>query len=337
MHSDSFDPVDSFTTPQSLARAVIVRRSEYVRPHKIRVKIGTWNVAACSGTDDDLARWFVDGEGIDKHFAPLDLSCNPAVTHDLNASNEHDIESFRLVGGNDIGLYVVGLQEVVKLNKVKEYMNRAVNINNSQAGKWQATLEAAMPPGYQIVMSEQMTGLLLMIYASSEVARTITNVSTKQVDTGHLGYFGNKGAVTSRLVLGEATRIVFVNSHLASGAGSSYLDRRCCDIDQVLAKTKFEPVIHAGVSENKGEMIGDEDFVFWFGDLNFRLDGLPGDDIRRLLTLHTRGEYCDWAPLLRSNLLSIRENRVLIPKLQYPIPIILQRIQVKILPLSKRL
>lgn len=290
-HSGSFEPVDLLTEPQSLARAVHARRPEYLRPHKIRVKIGTWNVAACTGTDKDLERWFVGGQGIDKHFATLDLSRNPAVAHPDSAGDEDDPDAVRLLGGNDIGLYVLGLQEVVDLNVTREYMNRAVNVDSSPVGKWQAALEAAMPPGYQRIMSEQMTGLLLLIYASPEVAPTITNVSTKQVGTGLLGYFGNKGAVTSRLVLGETTRMVFVNCHLASGAGSSYLDRRCWDVDQILAKTKFDPVVHAGVSEDDGETIGDEDFAFWFGDLNFRLDGLPGHDIRRLLTLHTRGEY----------------------------------------------
>ncbi|KAK2601605.1 hypothetical protein QQS21_004840 [Conoideocrella luteorostrata] len=290
-HTESFEPVDLQTTPQSLSRAVLARRSEYVRPHKIRVKIGAWNVAACPGTDKDLARWFVDGEGIDKHFAALDLSRNPAVAHNLYSSNEDDPDSVRLLGGNDIGLYVLGLQEVVDLNTTKEYVNRAVKVDNSSTDKWQAALEAAMPPGYQLIVSEQMTGLLLLIYASPEIAPTVTNVSTKQVGTGLLGYFGNKGAVTSRLVLGETTRMVFVNCHLASGAGSNYLDRRCWDVDQILSKTKFDPVVHAGVSEDEGEVIGDEDFAFWFGDLNFRLDGLPGDDIRRILTLHTRGEY----------------------------------------------
>ncbi|KAG5945051.1 hypothetical protein E4U60_005524 [Claviceps pazoutovae] len=42
----------------------------------------------------------------------------------------------------------------------------------------------------------------------------------------------------------------------------------------------------------EGEKIGDEDFAFWFGDLNFRLDSLPGgDDSRRILTLHTRSVH----------------------------------------------
>lgn len=36
---------------------------------------------------------------------------------------------------------------------------------------------------------------------------------------------------------------------------------------------------------------GDEDFAFWFGDLNYRLDSMPAEDVRRLLMLHTRNEY----------------------------------------------
>ncbi|PHH92945.1 hypothetical protein CDD83_3435 [Cordyceps sp. RAO-2017] len=287
------EPVDLSTTPQSLARAVLARRGEYVRRRSMRVKIGTWNVAACPGTDKDLASWFVDGRGLDKSLAAVDLSRNPAV--DGNGSATADAGSgsgsVRLVGGEDIGLYVLGLQEVVDLNGTREYMNRAVYTDNGPMQKWQAAVEAMLPPGYELVVAEQMTGILLLVYASPDVAPTISNVSTKQVGTGLLGYFGNKGAVTTRLVLGEATRIVLVNCHLASGANPSYLDRRCWDVGQILAKTQFEPVVHGGVAEDDGDKVGDEDFAFWFGDLNFRLDGLPGEDIRRLLTLHTRGEY----------------------------------------------
>ncbi|RSL73684.1 hypothetical protein CEP54_000207 [Fusarium duplospermum] len=284
------EPVDlSSTTPHSLAKAVHARRSEYVRPHRLKVKIGTWNVAACPGTDKDLATWFTYGEGLDQNFAGLNLAQNDAVK--VDNKQQGSSEPMHLTAGEDIGLYVLGLQEIVDLNTTKEYMNRAVYTDTSVMDKWKAALEAALPPGYELVTSEQMTGLLLLVYASPEIAPTISNVSTKQVGTGLLGYFGNKGAVTTRLLLGETTRMVFINSHLASGAGSSYLDRRCWDVGQVLSRTQFDPVVHAGVEEEEGEKIGDEDLAFWFGDLNFRLDGLPGDDIRRLLTLHARGEY----------------------------------------------
>ncbi|RMJ10710.1 hypothetical protein CDV36_009651 [Fusarium kuroshium] len=284
------EPVDlSSTTPHSLAKAVHARRSEYVRPHRLKVKIGTWNVAACPGTDKDLATWFTYGEGLDQNFAGLNLAQNDAVK--VDNKQQGSSEPMHLTAGEDIGLYVLGLQEIVDLNTTKEYMNRAVYTDTSVMDKWKAALEAALPPGYELVTAEQMTGLLLLVYASPEIAPTISNVSTKQVGTGLLGYFGNKGAVTTRLLLGETTRMVFINSHLASGAGSSYLDRRCWDVGQVLSRTQFDPIVHAGVEEEEGEKIGDEDLAFWFGDLNFRLDGLPGDDIRRLLTLHARGEY----------------------------------------------
>ncbi|PHH64313.1 hypothetical protein CDD81_4797 [Ophiocordyceps australis] len=291
VHSVGSEPVDLASTHQSLSRAVQARRAEYVRPRKLRVKIGTWNVAACPGTDKDLASWFVGGRGIDKSFAALDLAHNPAVERNRAKLADADADSVRLVGGDDIGLYVLGLQEVVDLNGTREYVNRAVYTDNGPREKWQAALAAAVPPGYQVVVAEQMTGVLLLIYASPELAPTISNVSTRQVGTGLWGYFGNKGAVTTRLILGETTRMVFVNCHLASGASPNHLHRRCWDAGQILSKTLFDPVVDAGVAEDDGEKIGDEDFAFWFGDLNFRLDGLPGDDIRRLLMLHTRGEY----------------------------------------------
>lgn len=285
------EPVDLSTTPQSLARAVLARRAEYVRPHRIRVKIGSWNVAACPGTDKDLCSWFVDGRGVDRSFATLDLNNNPAIDRKKSKLRDEDDDSVRLIGGDEIGLYVLGLQEVVELSPAKDTLKGNLYADKGPVEKWKTAFESSMPKGYELVAVDQMSGILLLIYASPTIASTITNVSTKQVGTGLLGYFGNKGAVTTRLVLGETTRMTFVNCHLASGVAPGNLDRRCWDVGQILSKTQFDPVVHSGVAEDDGEKIGDEDFAFWFGDLNFRLDGLPGDDIKRLLTLHARGEY----------------------------------------------
>lgn len=288
--SDTAETIDlSPSSPQSLQRAVYARRAEYTRSHRIRVKVGTWNVAASPGTDKDLASWFVDGRGIDAKLASLDLEHNPVVdTQDSDTSLYQDPNSVRLLGGDKIGLYVLGLQEVVNLNPVSQYVYSETNPTD----KWRLVLEAALPKGYEFVTSEQMSGLLLLLYASPEVAPTIGSVTTKVVGTGVGGWFGNKGAAVARIVLGEATRMVFVNSHLSSGSDSSTLERRCWDVGSILDRTRFEPVPCPGDDrEETQEKIGDEDFVFWFGDLNFRLDGIPGDDIRHLLTLHTRGEY----------------------------------------------
>lgn len=288
--SDTTDNVDlSPSSPQSLHRAVYARRAEYTRSHRIRVKVGTWNVAACPGTDKDIASWFVDGRGLDAKLAALDVEHDPVVeTQNSETSVYQDPNSVRLLGGDKIGLYVLGLQEVVNLNPVSQYVYSDPNPTD----KWRLALEAALPEGYGFVTSEQMSGLLLLIYASPEVAPTLGSVTTKVVGTGVGGWFGNKGAAVARIVFGETTRMVFVNSHLSSGSDASTLERRCWDVRTIMDRARFEPVARPGDDrEEAQEKIGDEDFVFWFGDLNFRLDDIPGDDIRRLLTLHTRGEY----------------------------------------------
>lgn len=279
--SDHSDPSivahEPLSTPQSLARALTLRRSEYVGQRKLRVKIGSWNTASCPGTDKDVGSWFFHDQGIIGDFAKLAVAAKdgaPSTTSD-----------------DAIDLYVLGLQEVVDLNTTKEYMSRVYSDTNDPTSKWRSAVEAAIPPGYEFISAEQMVGLLTLVYASSDVAKQITNVSTQQIGTGLLGYFGNKGAVATRIVVGETTRMVFINSHLASGEGSSAMDRRCWDVAQIMSKAEFEPVVINGVAEDTGDKFGEEDFTFWFGDLNFRLAGLPGDDIRRILTLHTRGEY----------------------------------------------
>ncbi|CEJ92912.1 hypothetical protein VHEMI08539 [[Torrubiella] hemipterigena] len=283
-YPDEEEPADlPVSTPLTLAKALFDRRPDYVRRRTIKVKIGTWNVAGCPGTDKDLASWFLQDDAPEvKGLEKLSISSTAPDGETAPQASK---------GRTDIGLYVLGLQEVIDLNMTKEYMNRTINPDLTPTEKWKTALEAAMPEGYQLVATDQMVGLLLFIYASPEVSANLSNISTKQVGTGLLGYFGNKGAIATRIVLGETTRLVFVNCHLASGSTATYLDRRYWDVSQVLTKTIFDPIIHMGRIEEDGEKIGDEDFAFWFGDLNFRLDGLPGDDIRRILTLHTRGEY----------------------------------------------
>lgn len=293
------------SSPQSHSKAVYARRDEYTRPQKIKIKIGCWNVAACPGTEKDLAGWFVQGKGIDKQLAGLELA-NAIEKGDSQANIESvDEQEARrtkkqstiplgdegvIAGGEDIGLYILGLQEVVELTSAREYIGKVYS-NNDPVTTWRKSLIEALPAGYTLVAEQQLSGLLMFIFASPTIAPTISSVSTVSVATGFMGYLGNKGAVTTRIVLGETTRLVFVNSHLASGTDKAHLERRIWDVSQILQRTHFDPTSRGGVVDDVQESIGDEDFAFWFGDLNFRLEGLPGDDIRRLLMLHTKGEY----------------------------------------------
>lgn len=303
LDDDEESPEARTSSPRSLSQAVHARRAEFTRPQKVRVKVGTWNVAACPGTDKDVAAWFVDGKGVDEQLSSLRISNESGSRDSIESANAQEErrsekestvplgDSSLVAGGDEIGLYVLGLQEIVELSSAKEYLGKIYGDPNDQTVKWRNAVLEGLPKGYQLVAEQQLSGLLLLIFASPKVAPTISSVSTVGVGTGIMGYLGNKGAVTTRLVLGDTTRLVFVDSHLASGAEPAHLERRCWDVSQILSRTRFDPIVQSGVVHDSQEAIGDEDFAFWFGDLNFRLEGLPGEDIRRLLMLHTRGEY----------------------------------------------
>jgi phosphatidylinositol-bisphosphatase len=290
----------SITTHQtSLSQALYERRAEYTRPRNVRIKVGTWNTGAQKGTEQDIAAWFVRGRGVEEALAGLGVSA--PVKHDKDkesvAAQEARHATYQpslphhdpgaVPGGDDVDLYVLGLQEIVDITSAAEALRPYSD--PSVANKWKASLDAALPTGYELVAEQQLIGLWLVIYASPDLVPQIKNVSTTSVGTGLMGYMGNKGAVTTRIVLGETTRLVFINSHLAAGADKASLDRRNWDAAQINARTRFDPIVDSlGSAQSTGEGLGDEEFAFWFGDLNYRLQGMPGDDVRRLLTIHTQ-------------------------------------------------
>ncbi|KAK5166331.1 uncharacterized protein LTR77_008592 [Saxophila tyrrhenica] len=303
---------DNSATPLTLSQAVHARRAEYVRPKHIRIKIGTWNVASCKGTEKDIGGWFVEGRGISDALSGFSIGENGGVhREDTRGRSSRDQgedvttqearyerkqntlpngDPGSLPGGEDVSLYVLGLQEVVDVGSATEalrpYTDPAI------ATRWKESMAASLPEGYVMVAEQQLIGLLLLIYAAPDLAPELRSVSTTSVGTGLMGYMGNKGAVTARIVVGETTRLVFINSHLAAGADKTALERRNWDASQIIQRTKFEPIQDiTDLQQSTGEQIGDEDFAFWIGDLNYRLESIPGDDVRRLLMLHTRNEY----------------------------------------------
>jgi hypothetical protein len=276
------------------------RRGEYTRPRNVRIKIGTWNVAGEKGTEKDIGAWFVEGKGVEESLAglgvgppkseskePRETAAEQEARSSKDASTVPHNDDGAVPGGDKIGIYALGLQEIVDISSAAEALRPYTD--PTVANRWKTEVSCHLPDGYTLVAEQQLIGLLLLIYASPEVHPHVKSVSTTSVGTGLMGYMGNKGAVTARIVLGETTRLVFVNSHLAAGADKTALERRNWDAGQVVARTRFDPITDSmDLSQGSGEGLGEEDFAFWFGDLNYRLEGMPGDDVRRLLTVHTK-------------------------------------------------
>ncbi|XP_065831349.1 phosphatidylinositol 4,5-bisphosphate 5-phosphatase A-like [Oscarella lobularis] len=103
-------------------------------------------------------------------------------------------------------------------------------------------------------------GLILMIFVRPYLLPFITNIEEEYVATGIGGVVGNKGAAMIRFRL-HGVPLCFTGVHMA--AHTKNLERRNEEYHQIL-KTKF--------SDPRCETLLDHEFVFWSGDLNYRLD-----------------------------------------------------------------
>ena len=284
----------ALSAQQTLTQSVYARRAEYTRPRRLRIKIGSWNVGNhdCAG---DIREWFAGGRS-DRGSAGA-ASGSERTSSESGArakqigkrrSQSKSLDS--VVGEDDeFDMFALGLQEVVDVSSPAEALRPYTD--PTTATKYKDSVQDCLPAGYIMIAEQQLIGLLILVYVSPEVNEDVKSVTTTTVGTGLMGYMGNKGAVSTHIILGEATRLVFVNCHLAAGADKAALDRRNWDAAQVTSRTKFDKVEDpSGVVLHKSESMGDEDFAFWFGDLNYRIDTMPGDDIRRLLALHSGDE-----------------------------------------------
>lgn len=91
-------------TQAYLTHQMLSRRVEFTRQQQIKVKVGTWNVAALQGIEEDLADWIVDRDR-DAH----------TVSVDATKGKDKDTE-------DEIGIYVVALQEVVDVTARETYL-----------------------------------------------------------------------------------------------------------------------------------------------------------------------------------------------------------------------
>src|SRR6266480_1037717 len=247
------------TTQLSLSQALHARRSEYTRPQNIRIKIGTWNIAALKGTEKDVRKWFIEEEikkaltGLEQPLQDHLRSVNGSQpVHNQESGDETESVQHQETGSSttcstlskhdlvcvpardEIGLYVLGIQEVVDISSPAETLRPYQD--PGPANKFKIEIEEALPTGYRLIAEQQLMGLLLLVYASPSVAQDVKSVSTTSVGTGLWGYLGNKGAVTARVILGETTRLVFINSHLAAGADKAALERRNWDASQITSR-----------------------------------------------------------------------------------------------------
>lgn len=145
---------------------------------------------------------------------------------------------------------------------------------------------------YVRIISKQMVGIYISVWVRRRLRRHINNLKVSPVGIGLMGYMGNKGSVSVSMSLFQ-TRLCFVCSHLSSGHKDGYEERRNSDVYEILRRTHFS----SAFDTDQPLTIPSHDQVFWFGDLNYRINMLDSE-VRKLVAKK------QWDELLNNDQLS---------------------------------
>jgi len=174
-------------------------------------------------------------------------------------------------------LYIIGLQETVELKA------REVLLNRDVSRPWQRAIEQALrvtaPKGaYRLVVKTHLVGMLLLVYATAQVAINMDGVHEYTVGVGVMGVGGNKGSVAARFrVYGH--RFMVLNCHLT--AHQQNVEARNRDLNKIWRRFCVDPSEH-----------GLDEIIFCMGDLNYRIDIKGANIVKKLI------EKADWSSLI---------------------------------------
>ncbi|KAI9178532.1 hypothetical protein LWI28_027592 [Acer negundo] len=146
---------------------------------------------------------------------------------------------------------------------------------------------------YVRIVSKQMVGIYVSIWVRRRLRRHINNLKVSPVGVGLMGYMGNKGSVSVSMSLFQS-RMCFVCSHLTSGQKEGAQQRRNSDVYEIIRRTHFSSVFDT----EQPETIPSHDQIFWFGDLNYRLNMLDAE-VRKLVALKRWDELVNSDQLIK--------------------------------------
>ncbi|KAG6851268.1 hypothetical protein H0H93_011704 [Arthromyces matolae] len=174
-------------------------------------------------------------------------------------------------------IVAVGFQELLPLHLGLSGFSKSVIENRNALILSQIEANAPNKERFTLIAKVVNVGVALLVYGRDDtLARTVCDVQTSWTGTGPV-YMGNKGAVGVRFRVpgndgqfGET--FTFVCAHLT--AHKEKLAARLADYQHIVGTLLFPPVAPTS-SKAPPSTIYESSHLFFFGDLNFRLDIPP--------------------------------------------------------------
>ncbi|GMF85628.1 unnamed protein product [[Candida] boidinii] len=167
---------------------------------------------------------------------------------------------------HDYDIISIGLEEIVELSA-----NKMMNIDPASRFFWEKKIKDVLNNNknksinqnhnkndYVLLRSEQLGGIILLIFVKEIHSEKIKNVRGSVKKTGFGGMSSNKGGVAVAFDF-SSTSLCFIASHLA--AGFSNVDERHQNYKAIANGLKFL----------KNRKLSDFEAVIWMGDFNYRI------------------------------------------------------------------
>ncbi|ESW28638.1 hypothetical protein PHAVU_002G005300 [Phaseolus vulgaris] len=166
-----------------------------------------------------------------------------------------------------------------------------IEMVNTEDDNELGAMKSCGSPMYVRIVSKQMVGIYVSVWVQRRLRRHVNNLKVSPVGIGLMGYMGNKGSVSISMSLFQS-RLCFVCSHLTSGQKEGAEHRRNSDVHEILRRTCFSPAFDA----DQPQTIPSHDQIFWFGDLNYRINMLDAN-VRKLVALKKWNELMNYDQL----------------------------------------
>ncbi|KAK9492829.1 Endonuclease/exonuclease/phosphatase [Lipomyces doorenjongii] len=238
--------ISSFEDPLSsdyVTTRLIQERDSFIEEKTVQIRLITWNL---------------HGEVIGEDLRPLLFGSSV-----LSDSGELQ----------DLGIFFVALQEADPLTPT------TLSANQVTIARWANQVLECLGECYILSASSELLGMVLLMFTHKKLASQITQLEISSAGTGVLGYWGNKGAVCIRFMLGESdlagiagVEIAVVNMHLSSGIAPQAVERRRWEMSELDKRLKL-PVFNGKLfrkQRNGGK--NRKELLYQNGDLLDELD-----------------------------------------------------------------
>ncbi|CAH8854284.1 unnamed protein product [Trichobilharzia szidati] len=159
----------------------------------------------------------------------------------------------------------------------------------------QKLMEHLYPRGYVLIKSRNCWAIWIFAFLKRNLLPAVTNIESEVTASGYAGVMGNKGGVSARFEL-CGINMIFLSCHF-----TAHMENKRDRLNDY-----FDIIDHQSFRDEDVNVILDHDYVFWMGDLNFRIDHFKKDEVEQMIRENRLDEL-----LRHDQLLNMKNDKLL--------------------------